>query len=144
MGLVFITLLIFLIISAKAEVDPAPNWQSFALLDYLYSSCVQDDPHACWGLGHCGADGKCICNVGWRGPTCAQLDLAPAKKASFGLPMNGSFPTWGGSGFMQDGKWQFLAGAKFLQDPMSTRAISDGVVFSEEEGAALILPTLTL
>ena len=111
------TFCIFLIVSVQAEVDPAPNWQSFAVLDYPYSSCNQNDPHACWGLGVCGSNGKCKCNVGWRGPTCAQLDLAPAKKTSFGLPMNSSFPTWGGSGFMQDGKWQFLAGSKFLQDP---------------------------
>ena len=89
------TFCIFLIVSAQGEVDPAPNWQSFAILDYPYSSCVQNDPHACWGLGVCGSNGKCKCNVGWRGPTCAQLDLAPAKKTSFGLPMNGSFPTWG-------------------------------------------------
>ena len=98
---------------AKAS---APNWQSFAIFDYPYTSCDRNDEHACMGLGYCDSHGQCVCNVGWRGPTCAQLDLAPAKKASFGIPMNGSFPTWGGSAFLQDGKWRFVTGAKFLQD----------------------------
>ena len=38
----------------------------------------------------------------------------------------------------------YVALSKFLQDPMSARAISEGVVFSEEEGAALMLSTITL
>ena len=48
--------------TAKAS---APNWQSFAILDYPYNSCDQNDEHACMGLGYCDSQGQCVCNVGW-------------------------------------------------------------------------------
>ena len=76
-----------------------PNWQKWAWLDYASDTapCEAADPHACFGNGHCGADGVCLCDVGWRGAYCSQLDLLPANRTAPGLPMDGAMPTWGGT-----------------------------------------------
>eukprot|EP00929_Paragymnodinium_shiwhaense_P075114 TRINITY_DN3840_c0_g1_i1.p1 TRINITY_DN3840_c0_g1~~TRINITY_DN3840_c0_g1_i1.p1 ORF type:complete len:1033 (+),score=73.51 TRINITY_DN3840_c0_g1_i1:51-3101(+) len=91
---------------------PAPNFQPWASLDYANASgCGPSGDHACYGNGRCLCE-ICICNVGWRGPFCSQLDLLPAKKAAPGIPMKGSHPTWGGSAIYEGGKWKLLVGGK--------------------------------
>jgi len=88
------------------------NWQEWSRLDYdATAQCDASDDHACFGNGEC-ACGTCVCDVGWRGPYCSQLDLLPAKRSAPGVPMDGGHPTWGGSAVFEDGKWQLLVGSK--------------------------------
>ena len=90
----------------------APNWQTWAALDYEVSSeCGPDGDHQCYGNGQCVC-GVCVCDIGWRGPYCSQLDLLPAQKSAPGIAMNGGHPTWGGSAVHDGSKWKFLAGSK--------------------------------
>ena len=88
------------------------NWQRWAFFDYNTSaSCNATDPNRCFGNGDCNG-GLCVCDVGWRGSQCSQLDLLPAKRAAHGLPLNSRMPTWGGSAEFEDGRWHFFTGAK--------------------------------
>jgi len=92
------------------------NWQQWAKLDYeVTTACGPDDDHACYGNGDCICD-KCVCDVGWRGPYCSQLDLLPANKDKQGISMDGRHPTWGGSAMFENGKWNLLAGSKIALD----------------------------
>jgi len=88
------------------------NWQKWSQLDYDSSkSCDPLDDHTCFGNGGCES-GACVCDIGWRGPYCSQLDLLPAKRSAPGIPMDGGHPTWGGSAVFEDGKWHLLVGSK--------------------------------
>lgn len=101
--------------NGKAKCPPngvVPNWQSWAKLDYENSTgCGPEGDHQCYGNGECRCD-MCVCDVGWRGPYCSQLDLLPAKRSAPGIAMDGGHPTWGGSAVYDDGKWKLLAGSK--------------------------------
>jgi len=95
-----------------ASTTAPKNWQQWAKLDYeVTTACGPDDEHACYGNGDCICN-KCVCDVGWRGPYCSQLDLLPASKEKQGIAMDGGHPTWGGSAIWENGKWHLLAGSK--------------------------------
>ena len=50
---------------------------------------------------HCSLNGHhsegqgCVCDPGWKGATCAVLDLAPASPSAFGF-YDRKVPSWGG------------------------------------------------
>ena len=99
-------------VRARAAV---PNWQSWAWMDYNSSEpCHIDDPHHCYGNGNCTADGLCLCDIGWRGAYCSQLDLLPARRGAHGLPLSTAMPTWGGSAAWDGARWHFVTGAKLF------------------------------
>lgn len=95
------------------------------MLDYdTAKKCDAKDDHRCFGNGECVC-GICVCNVGWRGAECSQLDLLPAKTKAHSFyksqnknlrGMNSENPTWGGAAWFEDGKWKFLAGGKILKN----------------------------
>ena len=45
---------------------------------------------------HSEENGGCVCDPGWKGATCAVLDLAPASPSAFGF-YDRKVPSWGGS-----------------------------------------------
>jgi hypothetical protein len=50
--------------------------------------------------GACGGDGRCVCDAGWTGPCCGQLNLQPIDFASTsGGYKHASTSTWGGNIF---------------------------------------------
>ena len=100
-----------------------PNWQKWAWLDYPSdAACDSVDPHTCFGNGECGGDGVCLCDVGWRGAYCSQLDLLPANRSAFGLPMDGAMPTWGGTATFDEATqhWAFVTGCKLHNVSLSS------------------------
>lgn len=80
----------------SCSLKSAPkNQQSCAELNYKVIIAYTpdgDEDYTYFGNGDCICD-KCVCDVGWRGPYCSQLDLLPAKKDAKGIDMNGGYPT---------------------------------------------------
>ena len=113
-------LLAALAIVSEPVIATVLNWQQWAYFDDYNAStqCDAADPNRCFGNGECMA-GSCYCDIGWRGIYCSQLDLLPARRAAPGLPRDSRMPTWGGSGVFEDGRWQFLTGAKLYNLSLS-------------------------
>merc|ERR1719443_2885806 len=98
-------------IASTAQGRPgAKNWWAWARLDYPFPGCSAARP--CFN-GDC-VDGNCVCDIGWRGPECSQLDLLPAKRSAPGVPMDGAHPTWGGTAVWEDGRWHLIVGGKYI------------------------------
>jgi len=118
----------------------APNWQSWAWFNYNTSTpctrsalhaglaecstgpipepCDPNDNHQCFGNGLC-VNNVCRCFIGWRGTYCSQLDLLPASPDTFGLPMDGNMPTWGGSAVFENGTWSLVTGCKLFNTTLT-------------------------
>ena len=64
---------------------------TFALAspDALHKHCSLNGHHS-------EEKGGCVCDPGWKGATCAVLDLAPASPSAFGF-YDRKVPSWGGS-----------------------------------------------
>ena len=56
-----------------------------------------DDPYACMGNGII-VSGACKCDAGWKGSSCAVLDLLPVRAAQPGWSQElGATANWGAS-----------------------------------------------
>jgi hypothetical protein len=64
--------------NAAAPSDAAPPLD----VNVVSLGCVDDED--CELLGECRANGVCVCAPGFTGPTCGQLDLAPADASTRG------------------------------------------------------------
>ena len=67
----------------------------------------------CQYNGVCGDAHACECSVGWLGPTCAALDLAPAPRVGGFRHENAS--SWGGS-IMRDEKGLYHMFSSFITE----------------------------
>ena len=69
--------------------------------------------YACMGNGVV-VDGACKCAPGWKGATCAVLDLLPVRAEQPGWAQSaGAAANWGASAVRDEhGTWHWLAGAK--------------------------------
>ena len=93
-----------------------------------YSSCCSSDSD-CSLLGECN-NGKCICDPGWKGKNCGQVDLLPAPRD--GGYRNPSLSTWGGKAIKIGNKWHMYASgmshnctlSNFATNSMSIHATS--------------------
>lgn len=57
------------------------------------------------------SNGACSCDPGWKGGSCAELDLAPVRANRMGLA-NASNPTWGGTAIFEGNRWHLIVGAR--------------------------------
>jgi hypothetical protein len=69
---------------------------------------------------HCSLNGRydlarglCDCDAGWKGPSCAQLDLLPASPTAYGLHFDAT-PTWGGTAVFDKNqqRWSLIVGSR--------------------------------
>ena len=60
------------------------------------------DEWDCSLAGSCGSDGLCVCDSGWRGPTCAMVAFDPAPSIGYAFRPGHGFTTWGGSPIQAD------------------------------------------
>merc|ERR1712241_1009492 len=67
-------------------------------------SCQTEDD--CSLLGEC-TNGKCICDPGWKGEKCGQVDLLPASR--YGGYRNESMSSWGGYSIKIREEWHMFA-----------------------------------
>ena len=93
-----------------------------------YSSCCTSDSD-CSLLGECN-QGKCICDPGWKGEKCGQVDLLPAPRD--GGYRNATLSSWGGNAIKIDQEWHMFVSAMshncslsdFSTNSLSIHAIS--------------------
>ena len=94
------------------------------------SSWSCETENDCSLLGECN-NGKCICDPGWKGEKCGQVDLLPAsRQAGY---RNESMSSWGGYSIKIGEKWHMFASgmshkcplANFATNSMTIHAISD-------------------
>lgn len=67
----------------------------------------------CCLLGKCVA-GMCVCNEGFTGPNCHQLDLIPSKDPNIEGFQDMRYPAWCGRAIYSDGQYHFIA--SFMYD----------------------------
>merc|ERR1712038_635348 len=90
-------------------------------------SCQSEDD--CSLLGEC-SNGKCMCDPGWKGEKCGQVDLLPAYR--YGGYRNESLSSWGGYSIKIGEKWHMFASGmshkcpleKFATNSMTIHATS--------------------
>ena len=94
-----------------------------------YSSCCLSDSD-CSLLGECN-QGKCICDPGWTGEKCGQVDLLPTPRD--GGYRNASLSSWGGNAIKIGQEWHMFVSAMshncslsdFSTNSLSIHAISE-------------------
>ena len=69
----------------------------------------------CSLLGEC-VSGKCVCDPGWKGHKCGQVDLLPAYRN--GGYRNATLSTWGGYSIKIGDKWHMFASGMSHQCPL--------------------------
>ena len=65
-------------------------------LTFALASPDAQHKHCSLNGRHSEENGGCVCDPGWKGATCAVLDLAPASPSAFGF-YDRKVPSWGGS-----------------------------------------------
>ena len=71
----------------------------------------------CSLLGEC-VNSKCVCDPGWKGHKCGQVDLLPALRN--GGYRNSTLSTWGGYSIKIGDKWHMFASGMSHQCPLET------------------------
>ena len=92
---------------------------------------------ACCSLNGAFSDGVCHCDAGWRGPTCAELDVLPAQPGAHGLG-DRARPTWGGSAVFEAGRWHLIVGSRavpFANNSLDDYPCDSKIVRAVSEGA---------
>ena len=69
----------------------------------------------CSLLGEC-VSGKCVCDPGWKGHKCGQVDLLPASR--YGGYRNATLSSWGGYSIKIGDKWHMFASGMSHQCPL--------------------------
>jgi len=87
----------------------------FVLLLTLTQSWGCETEADCSLLGEC-TNGKCICDPGWKGAKCGQVDLLPADRYK-GF-RNESMSSWGGYSLKIGDKWHMFASAMSHKCPL--------------------------
>ena len=95
----------------------------------IQSSWSCETESDCSLLGEC-VDAKCVCDPGWKGHKCGQVDLLPASR--HGGYRNATLSTWGGYSIKIGGKWHMFASGmshncpleKFATNSMTIHATS--------------------
>ena len=81
-----------------------------------FTTCREGSETDCVLNGMCKA-GSCVCDPGWRGAKCNQLNLkAPDRLGPHGY-YNGSMPTWGGDIIYENGAYHAFLTAKGYTTP---------------------------
>ena len=103
----------------------------FLCITFSVSSllCCSTD-NDCSLLGECNK-GKCVCDPGWTGKKCGQVDLLPAQR--YGGYRNASLSTWGGKAIKVGHKWHMFASgmshncslSNFATNSMTVHTISN-------------------
>ena len=108
------------------------------LLEVLvtFTVVVAQEPQLCSLNGH-HVEGKgCVCDPGWRGDRCAELDIPPASPKAFGF-YDKKVPSWGGGAVFSEvrshkgiiehildpnkkfqGRWHLIVGSRAQDVPL--------------------------
>ena len=95
-----------------------------------------DDAYTCMGIGVL-VNGACRCDGGWKGSTCAVLDLLPVRSAQPGWSQElGATANWGASTVRENDAWYWFVGAK--SDPSDGAsdlfALNSGMLLLRSDG----------
>jgi len=107
---------------------------SVALVTGALDSTKCSDDMDCSLLGTC-TDGRCICDLGWKGSQCFIPDLLPASK--YGGYRNKTFASWGGRTVEINGTYHLLGSSitrHCLLSQFSTNSQSIHAVSQKPEG----------
>jgi hypothetical protein len=79
-----------------------------AATSHRSSSNDSAEPDQCQlnGVPAASSSARCICDTGWKGPTCGELDLAAEPVVAYGAgsPLSENHSSWGGGPPVFDGK----------------------------------------
>ena len=84
----------------------------------------------CSLLGDC-VSGKCVCDPGWKGHKCGQVDLLPASR--YGGYRNATLSSWGGYSIKIGDKWHMFASGMSHQCPLKTYATNSMTIHAISE-----------
>merc|ERR1712241_1231172 len=84
----------------------------------------------CSLLGEC-VSGKCVCDPGWKGHKCGQVDLLPAFRN--GGYRNATLSTWGGYSIKIGDKWHMFASGMSHQCPLEKFATNSMTIHATSE-----------
>ena len=99
------------------------SWVFFAVIIHAVSSSKLGEQ--CSLNGH-WANALCQCDPGWKGSSCAELDLVPASPSSYGLT-DFDTPSWGGGAVWvaSENKWHLIVGSRAAAPPNNSDALAD-------------------
>ncbi len=79
------------------------------------ATCSSEDD--CSLLGDC-VNGACVCDQGWRGEFCEQLDIIPGK-VGYGYHNQSAGASWGTGVIYADGQWHAFIAEMVGSQPLS-------------------------
>lgn len=87
-----------------------------AVVSSASAECTEGSEADCVLNGICKG-GQCVCDPGWTGDRCNQLNLKPPDRLKPHGYYNGSMPTWGGDIIYEDGRYHAFITAKAFTTP---------------------------
>ena len=119
-------------------------------------ACITDMD--CELLGTC-AGGRCVCDSGWKGPSCSAADLQPTRSNSnnsgrfdhYSGYQNLTRASWGGRAVYENGTWHLFATEiaegcpliLFMNNSQIIRATSKSGILGPYEKQETVLPAVT-